>query len=336
MKKNGIVGHGLQLDHIEMMLRNNKIPQTLLFSGIPGIGKRRIALRFLKALFCSGEAPPCLGCPSCLQIMNGTHPDVIELAPNAKGTIPIGDAGEPGTVRWLIDRLAKRSISGRYGVIVNGVDHIAVQGQNALLKTIEEPSDGTVIVLVTSNKSLILPTILSRSTEIPFYQLSSEEVLTILKSHGIDVPHATAAAEMAGGSVELAVMLTEKENLDDIITLTEEICRFARHGGFLNLAMDNIQKKIGIDNVMSIAVNVFRSFLLSALGGTASDAIFAHIDIPDEDMIRRIIKIFLALRKGLTVNLNITQALKSMLYSMQDMNDTGLPDLTMAHIDTVG
>ena len=171
MNTAGIIGHSRQIKILEVLRRNDDIPQTILFSGKSGIGKKLVARRLLASLFCEAGDPPCLKCPSCLQAAGGTFPDIIELGPDEKGSIPIGDAdrSEPGSVRWLIDRLSKKSISGTYGVLIDGAESISAAGQNALLKTIEEPQAGAHIIIITANRSLILPTILSRCMNLPFY-----------------------------------------------------------------------------------------------------------------------------------------------------------------------
>ena len=91
MNFKGIIGHKKQLKRLELLYKNMATPQAILFSGISGIGKRAIALRYIKGLFCKSENPPCRACPSCIQIIKGSYPDMIELTPNEKGIIPIGD-----------------------------------------------------------------------------------------------------------------------------------------------------------------------------------------------------------------------------------------------------
>ena len=122
MNTAGIIGHERQLRVLSLLVKNKNTPHSMLFSGKSGIGKRLIARRFLAALFCTAGNPPCGSCPSCLQAGRAaTHPDIIELAPDEKGSITIGDVdrSEPGTVRWLISRLSKKSVSGKYGVLID-------------------------------------------------------------------------------------------------------------------------------------------------------------------------------------------------------------------------
>lgn len=326
MKTTGIIGHARQLKVLSLMLESGTAPHSMLFSGRSGIGKRLIARRFLAALFCGAGDPPCLACPSCLQAAGGTHPDIIELAPDEKGNIPIGDAdrSEPGTVRWLIDRLSKKSVSGRYGVLIDCADVIRPDGQNALLKTIEEPQAGAHIIIITSNKSLILPTILSRSLDLAFSPLSTDEVRDVLAAGGTAGDRGLAAA-LSGGSLETALALSDEGVLAGVREVCGEITSYLARGESLRLDLAALQKKIGMDQLLSILLTVYRALLMPGLGGEPAHPFLAEYDVPDRQKLAKLIKILLALRKGLANNLNIRNALKGMLYAIDGMDGYGLP-----------
>ncbi len=330
MNTNGIIGHTHQLKLLDHLLSSGKIPQTMLFSGMKGIGKRLVAKRFLAALFCGAGDPPCLSCPSCLQAAGGTHPDIIEMGPDEKGAIPIGEAdgSETGSVRWLIDRLSKKSISGTYGIIIDGAESMSIPGQNALLKTIEEPQAGARIILVTEGRSLILPTILSRSMYVPFSPLSPDEVMEYLSSRETAVQEDPAlVAQLSGGSIEAALLLGDEESLRGIAGICGEIASYLASGESLELDMAPLQKKFGADLLLSIMVHIFRTILLSSILGTPLHPFLGDLGVDDRERTVKIIKILLALRKGLPNNLNVRNALKGMLYSIDGMKGFGLPKL---------
>jgi DNA polymerase III delta prime subunit len=327
MKTDGISGHMLQFEHLERMLRSGSIPGTLLFSGLPGIGKRKVALRLLKALFCEGDDRPCLQCRDCRLIAGGSHPDVIEISPGEKGSIPVGSPDEPGTVRWLISRLSKKSVSGRYGVTINGIENISSAGQNALLKTIEEPQEGAVIILITSNKMLILPTILSRAAEISFRELSPAQIMDILKRDGVTSPDIELIAEISGGSVEMASLLASEGGMEELSGIVSSIVEYARNRGMLRLDIDAFQKRAGAGNMVFLLVSSFRKILLQNLRGGEVPGPFSGHSSLDREILVKIIRILLSMKRGLAVNINASVMLKAMLYSMDDMNDEGLPSL---------
>jgi hypothetical protein len=326
MNATGIIGHKRQLDVLNLLLWNKSIPHTLLFTGIAGIGKKLIAQRFLAALFCADEDPPCLKCPVCLQAAAKTLPDIIELSPDEKGTIPIGgtDRSDQGSVRWLIERLSKKSISGKFGVLIDGAEAISTPGQNALLKTIEEPQEGAHIIIITSNKSLILPTIQSRCMELPFNPLGQNEVLQITALHSRPSDPGLVA-ELSGGSVEIALLLSQASLLESITALCVEIGLYLSKRNNLRLDMMALQKKISMDNLLSILINLYRAMLVSLIEARPLHPFLESLKIPDRLILVKLIKILLALKKGVANNLNIRNAMKGMLYSIDVFDGFGLP-----------
>ena len=330
MNTTGIIGHARQLKILELLRSGDSLPGTMLFSGRSGIGKKLIARRLLASLFCEADDPPCLHCPSCLQIAGGTFPDVIELIPDEKGTIPVGsaDRSEPGSVRWLIDRLSKKSVWGTYGVLIDGAERISTGGQNALLKTIEEPQEGAHIIIITANRSLILPTILSRCMDLSFNPLSNDEVRQVMKAEG--AAGTGLIADLCGGSVETALLLSDDAVLSGIRSLCGEISACLNEGGSLGLDMAALQKKISMEQLLTVMLNVYRTCLVADIGGVTLDPFLEEIRITDRQKMAKLIKILLALRKGLANNLNIRSALKGMLYSIDSIDEFGLPRLDRA------
>lgn len=331
-----IIGHKQQLLKLDIILKNNMIPQTMLFSGIEGIGKKKVAYRFLSSLFCAGETRPCHACPPCRQVIQGTFPDLLVLAPDDKGKIPIGDSEkrEQGSVRWLIERLGKKAVTGRFGVVIDGVDAISTEGQNALLKTIEEPPQGAVLILLASNRSRILPTILSRTSEVPFYPLTAAAVEEILRRENLEDERAPLIAALSGGSASLALRLADPLVLTPILALCAEIAAYVRTGALPSLDTAALQKQLGTETLLTVMVNVFRAIVVGMIDGSFREKgvhpLIRDLVVQDLEKLRKIIKILLALRKGLTNNLNFKYSLKGMLYSMDKLGNTGLPRLRSA------
>lgn len=333
MNTDGIIGHRRQIQVLDRLLKKNRIPHTLLFHGIPGIGKRMVARRFLAALFCEADNPPCGICPSCVQAEAGTHPDLITIAPDARGTIPIGDHDRPeqGTVRWLIERLSRRSIAGRCGVLIDAADLMRQEAQNALLKTVEEPQEGAHIVMIAASRSPILPTIRSRATEIAFYPLSPSEVRAVLDAAGSGGDHALAA-EISGGSVETALRLCEEDTIRAIEGICLEIASYLEQGTTLSLDLSDILKKIGPHAFLSILTAVYRLLVTAKLRRIPLHPRLAAYADADEEKLIAVLKILLALRKGLPNNLNLHAALKGMLYRIETIGRLGLPDIAVAEM----
>lgn len=331
----GIVGHHTQINRLSQLIDKGAIPQTLLFSGISGIGKCKIAKVFLTSLFCKNEDSPCSNCSPCNQILAGTFPDFIEIHPNERGIIPIGSEAkrEYGSIRWLIDRLSKKSITDTYVALIDGVDRISVEGQNALLKTIEEPSENKYILLISSNRSKILPTILSRCFDLKFYPLDENSIGTLLIEKGLSEPEAAFTAKLSGGSPEIAYALMNKELMDKILTLCTEISLFLKGKESLDINLTEIQKIIDIDRFIDISLNIYRLIMLMACDAVYQkdlphyqrDTLLDTIYLDDIPKLQAIIKIFLALKRGRSYNLNIKNSMKGMLYSLKHSHALQVP-----------
>lgn len=154
---------------------------SLLFSGTDGIGKHLFAREAAKAVLCKDRKADgaCGVCPSCKYIEAGTHPDFIEVEPtDGRKNIRIADLRE--VVR---DAEVKPQISD-YKVIVINADKTSSDCQNLMLKSLEEPSSHLVYILLCSDTSRLLPTILSRVTELNFNSYTDEQLIEILRKNG--------------------------------------------------------------------------------------------------------------------------------------------------------
>ena len=141
--------------------REDRLAHAYLLAGPPGVGKRAFAQRFAASLLClepDARGRPCGDCRGCLLMRAGSHPDFSVLAPESgKTQIPI-DA-----VRELSASLALAAHQGRYRVaLIIPAEAMTPQSANSLLKTLEEPGAGVILMLVSDRPLAVLPTLRSR------------------------------------------------------------------------------------------------------------------------------------------------------------------------------
>jgi DNA polymerase-3 subunit delta' len=190
------------------------IPHAILVTGPPRVGKTTLALDLAAALLCEGPAGerPCRACRGCRRVASGNHPDLHVLRPEGPGEqVRIGDHDdpEPGTVRHLVSELSLLPAEAAFRVaIVESAHRMNEDAQNALLRTLEEPPPGTVIVLCADDEDRLLPTIRSRCLRIRLGPVGARAIEDLLAARGIaDAPTAARLARLAGGRPGLAVAL---------------------------------------------------------------------------------------------------------------------------------
>ncbi len=216
-----IIGQRLPLRLLQTFRFRGAIPHALLFTGMAGTGKRTVARTFAMALNCRSIDPPranaghaadrcetdgkpCGACSNCRRIDAGHHPDVLSLVPQ-NGILRIEQ------VRRLIAVLAMKPFNEGYRVaIIDDAQTLNSEASNALLKVLEEPPDGTILILTAPQRSDLLSTIVSRCRHIRFSPLPSEALARwLIAQRGIDAEVARTVAELSGGSITEAAKLIE-------------------------------------------------------------------------------------------------------------------------------
>ena len=200
--------------HIIRTLKNalatNKIGHAYLFCGPRGTGKTTMAKLFAKALNCEeGIGHQCNVCSNCVEITEGSHPDVIEIDAASNNGVE--------QVRDLIDKVNYLPLKGKYKVyIIDEVHMMTASAFNALLKTIEEPPAHVIFILATTEPHAILPTILSRCQRYDFTKVSDadieERMATVLEKEGIeyDKEAVRAIISLADGGMRDALSILDQ------------------------------------------------------------------------------------------------------------------------------
>lgn len=314
MNFHGIKGHKQQLNYLDALGRGD-IPHAILFSGRSGTGKRSIAERFIKSLYCGSENPPCLECETCRQIAAGSFPDYILLERDDKGKIPVGLRDKPaqGTVRWLIERISRAPVTGRYCVLIDGVHTISESGQNALLKTIEEPYSNTIIVMISDGRSGILPTILSRCVNITFNPLADGDVAAVLAEHGVRGESPGLITAMCGGALDCAFRLTDERVIKHVLDFAESLSVAIKSGNMNHVFLTDKQQDVDDEFLLDVLINTYSSMLRGVLRG--AESVFPAGVLVDREQAVKLVKILLAIKKGQNNNLNFRTIMKGMLYS---------------------
>ena len=168
-----LVGNEKVKEYLNSTIENKNISHSFMFVGKPGIGKKQFAHQYAEMIMCLQDGKcdrNSVKCDSCVKFEGNANPDYAEILPDGK-TLKIEQ------IRNLQARIVEKPITSRRKVyVIDDADLMSEESQNCLLKTLEEPPEYAVIILIVSNESRILPTIKSRCVIIKFQPLTSKEI----------------------------------------------------------------------------------------------------------------------------------------------------------------
>ena len=203
-----LLGNDRLKQNLISSLSQGRISHFYLISGPEGSGKHTLARLLAAAIMCKDSQKPCLRCNTCRKIMENSHPDFITV-----------DDPEHKAVAVKIVRQAREDVYIRpnesdYKIYLFPQE-LGIEGQNALLKILEEPPSYGVFILLTSNAEQLLPTVRSRCTELALAALPEALLISQLQK---EFPQATqetlaAAAARSGGYLGQARTLLEQDDV---------------------------------------------------------------------------------------------------------------------------
>ncbi len=207
-----LIGHQDSLKFIRRFLDKNYSSYSFLFEGKDCIGKKLAALLTAKAFLCKKNYS--FGCDECenCKLVNNTilniyegkeltpHPDLMVVSPEREIKID--------QIRQVIHFL---KLKRKKAVIIEKAEKMNLEASNALLKTLEEPPENSLIILTTSNQEILLPTIISRCKKIRFRPLKKEEVQQILSLKNIEEKNYQILLALSDGSMCIPDAVTKDE-----------------------------------------------------------------------------------------------------------------------------
>ena len=202
-----IYGHEKPIAILKSAMAKDRIAHAYLFYGMDGIGKKTTASVFARALNCGGSDPPCDACASCRKAEHKNHPNIITVQAE-------GQFIKIGAVKEIQARMTFRPGEGRRIFILREADRMNAAAANALLKTLEEPFAGNILLLTTARPHALPLTILSRCQHLRFSPLPPGEVARFLREkEGLETAAAEILAASSGGSIGRAVEMNREDYL---------------------------------------------------------------------------------------------------------------------------
>lgn len=259
-----IVGQEHLKEHLENAIKMDKVSHAYIINGEKNAGKEFIAKTFAMALQCENRqgTEPCGECHSCRQALSGNHPDIIFITHEKPGTIGVDDIR-----RQVNNDVAIKPYKGPKKIyIMNEGEKMTAQAQNALLKTLEEPPEYAVLLILTGNVDSLLQTILSRCVVLNMKPAKDAQIKKYLMET-MEIPDykADICVAFARGNVGKAKLLASSEEFDKVkeeaITLLKYIKEME-----LNEIVAAIKKiteyKFDVNDYMDILSIWYRDVLL--------------------------------------------------------------------------
>lgn len=222
---NYILGNEIIKNHFRTAVRNQKVSHAYIIEGEKGSGKKMLAAAFSKILQCESKKDrACNICTSCIQITNKDHPDVIWVTHEKPNVISVGEIREQ-----VVNTIDIKPYKGPYKIyIVDEAEKLNPAAQNAILKTIEEPPEYALIILLASNKGIFLPTILSRCIQLSVKPVPARVIKNyLIDQYTLEEQMAEFYASFSMGNVGKAIesFTSEEFNLmkDRLLSILREI-----------------------------------------------------------------------------------------------------------------
>ena len=235
--QNPIIGHQQIVEQLQHTVASDRIAGAYLFVGPTGVGKETVALYFAQLIFCQQDAQPptvCGTCLACRKVDSGNHPDLQFIRPD-------GSELKIGQIRELQRQIIYEPLEANRKVyILTDVDRMNDYAENALLKTLEEPPASSVLILLTSNIRVLLPTTRSRCQILQFHPIPTQELAEILvEKFSVAPEQATILAIAADGAIGKALTQLEKgeaftEEVPEILKETDPLAAFRLAEHFKN------------------------------------------------------------------------------------------------------
>ncbi len=189
-------------------ITKGNILHSYMFFGTEGIGKKLFALEFAKMILCENQKnSPCEKCKSCIEFDSNNNPDFFFIEPD-------GNSIKIDQIRNMQKGiLEKPIISSKKVYIINNAETMTKEAQNCLLKTLEEPQEYVVIILIVSDENSMLPTIKSRCTKIFFEKISDENLKTYIKEKIGDVHFEESMIKLSEGSIGKCIEISKKQEI---------------------------------------------------------------------------------------------------------------------------
>jgi len=320
-----ILGQDRAVEYLKRACNSGRIHHAYLFLGEEGVGRKYSAKIFAAFLNCREKDKPCGYCSSCMKVLKGIHPDV-------KVVLPDGQSIKIEQIRAIINEIYMRPYEGKKKVyIIDEASSMTLQAQNAFLKTLEEPAQDSVIILISNTTKGLLPTILSRTVILKFGNIDIRAIEKyLIERLNIEENKSKLIARFSKGSIGKAINLANSEFLnfrEEVIGTIYGILTTDNYEaiGYYSFFEKN---KDRMEDILDLISTWFRDFIIYA--ETGDDSAIFNIDCIQgfAELLRRGIKpirdyleVIKKAKYSLLHNVNFQTFVFSMLLELEEVKN---------------
>ena len=269
-----VIGQSRAIELLRRSLESERLSHAYLLVGQPHVGKMTLAINLAQTLNCEEKEKPCGHCKSCRHIATGSHPDVQMI-----GRLSGADAGAAGVkkeigiaqIKELQRSASLQPYEGKYRVfILDGAEYLNEESANCLLKTLEEPPQNVLFILLTVNDSRLLPTIVSRCQRVELYPLSAPVIeQALLERWQVAADKARMLSRLCRGGIGWAISAASEgkliegrsQRLAELVSLAEESLQ-QRFAFASRLATQFSKSRDSVEETLKLWLEWWRDILL--------------------------------------------------------------------------
>ena len=322
-----VLGHEQTIAHMKSAIEANKVSHAYLLAGEKGSGKKMLAGIFASTLQCEAHgSEPCGKCHSCIQAESGIQPDIIYVSHEKPGSISVDD------IRGQVNGdIQIKPYSSPYKIyIIDEAEKLTQQAQNALLKTIEEPPAYAIIMLLTANEGMLLPTIKSRCVTLTMKPVPLPLIRQYLMEE-LQIPdyRADICAAFSQGNVGKAKRLALSDSFGEMLEHALHVVKYISEMEPSDLVED-LKKintyKMDIQDYLDLLTVWYRDVLMFKATCDANNLVFSNELNSIRDKARDssyeglecIIKALEKAKVRLNANVNFDMAMELLLLTMKE------------------
>lgn len=277
MEFKNIIGHEDIISRFRSSIEADHVSHAYIIAGEAGSGRTSLANAFAKALQCEeGGSESCGHCKSCKQAESGNHPDIITVTKGEKQSLSVE------TIRKeVVETMEIRPYSSRYKIyIIQDCDSMNEVAENALLKTIEEPPEYGIIILITEHPEKLLETIRSRCIIITTKPVKERDIHDyLIDTYKVDEERAAFAVEYAQGNLGKAILLATNDEYEGLVQSVIDL-----ESNIYDMNMEEISDaiqrsssyKMNINEYLDLMMMWYRDILVLKVTGNPDKIMFKN------------------------------------------------------------